>query len=101
MDGQFLTIVLRLLHILAGVCWVGGVVLVAAFLAPTFRELPDGGRFAQHIVVRRKLPVYMNIMAATTVLSGLILYGKFASSIDGWAGSRFGITLGFGALSAV
>ena len=36
----------RLLHIFAGVLWVGGVVLIALFVQPTVRAIgPAGGQF--------------------------------------------------------
>lgn len=103
MDGTTTTILLRLIHILAGIFWVGAVFVVAGFLVPTVRELgPQGGRFMQHLAQRRRLPVVLGIAGALTVLSGFAMYARLAASTHGqWAGSRPGIAYGVGALAAI
>ena len=103
MDGTTTTILLRLIHILAGIFWVGGVFVVAGFLVPTVQELgPQGGRFMQHLAQRRRLPVVMSIAGLLTVLSGFAMYARLAASTHGqWAGSRPGIAYGVGALAAI
>lgn len=102
MDGTT-TILLRLIHILAGIFWVGAVFVVAGFLLPTVRETGrEGGRFMQHLTQRRRLPVFLGIAALLTVLSGFAMYGRLVSSTHGqWAGSRPGMGYGAGALAAI
>jgi uncharacterized membrane protein len=54
-----MTLLLRLIHILAGVFWVGAIFLIAGFLLPTARAMGrEGGRFMQHLMLQRRLPVF-------------------------------------------
>jgi hypothetical protein len=103
MTDPTLTIVLRLLHILGGIFWVGTMILLAGFLLPTARATgPNGGRFMQHLMLHRRLPVYLGLAALLTVLSGIILYARMAAATHGaWAGSRPGIAYGVGAVAAI
>ena len=103
MDDRTLMIALRLFHIVGGAFWVGAVIFTAAFLFPAVRATGgQGGRLMQELTRARRLPIYMNVAAGLTMLSGLAMYGRMAAVSNGvWAGSRFGITIGIGALSTV
>ena len=103
MDERTVTIILRLIHILAGVFWVGSAFLVAGFLVPTMRETgPEGGRVIQHLMVRRKLPVYLGIASTLTVLSGLTMYVRMAAATHGsWTGTAPGIAYAVGGVAAL
>jgi uncharacterized membrane protein len=103
MDDQAITLLLRLIHILAGIFWVGGAFLVAGFLLPTVRATgPEGGRFMQHLMGRRRLPVYLAIAMLLTVLSGFAMYARVSAATNGaWAGTPPGIAYGLGGLAAI
>jgi hypothetical protein len=103
MDDRTITIVLRLIHILAGIFWVGTMFLLAGFLIPTVRETGrEGGRFIQHLMRQRRLQVFLGLAMLLTVLSGVIMYARLAATTYGaWAGTRPGIAYGVGALSAI
>ncbi|HEY9015009.1 MAG TPA: hypothetical protein VIM84_08095 [Gemmatimonadales bacterium] len=103
MSGTALTIVLRLVHILAGIFWVGSIFLLVGFLAPAVRASgPEAGRFMQHLMLRRRLSASLGIAMGLTVLSGIAMYARLASATHGaWAGSRPGIVFGFGGLAAI
>jgi uncharacterized membrane protein len=103
MSDPTLTIVLRLVHILAGVFWVGSILLIAGFLVPTVRSSgPEGGRFMQQLMVQRRLPVFLGIAMLLTVLSGVTLYARLAGAGHGaWASSGPGIGYGVGGLAAI
>jgi len=103
MDERTLTIVLRLIHILGGVFWVGAMILLAGFLLPTVRATGrEGGRFMQILMQQQRLQLYLGLAAALTVLSGITLYARMASATHGaWAGSRPGIAYGVGAVAAI
>lgn len=103
MNGQTITLLLRLVHILAGIFWVGTMFLLAGFLVPTVRETGrEGGRFMQHLVQQRRLPVFLGIAVLLTVLSGLTMYARTVVATHGaWAGTRPGITYGIGAVAAI
>ncbi len=102
-EDRTITMLLRLIHILAGIFWVGVAFLFAGFLLPTARQMgPEGGRFMEYLMVRRRLPIFMGIAALLTVLSGFTMYGLLASSTHGaWAGTPPGIGYGTGGLAAV
>jgi uncharacterized membrane protein len=103
MDDRALMLLLRLIHILAGVFWAGSAFILAGFLIPTVRETgAEGGRFMGHLVTRRRLPVFVGIAMLLTVLSGLIMYGRAAAATHGtWPGTAPGIGYGVGALAAL
>ena len=100
---QTITLLLRFVHIVGGVFWVGAVFLMVGFIFPTVRETgPTGGRFMQELMQRRRLSVFMNSAAGLTMLSGFIMYGRMTAATDGaWAGTRAGMTLGIGGLATI
>jgi uncharacterized membrane protein len=103
MDNGTMTLLLRLIHILAGVFWVGTIFLIAGFLLPTARATGrEGGRFMQHLMLQRRLPIFLAVAMLLTVLSGFTLYGRLVSSTHGaWAGTPPGIAYGVGGLAAI
>jgi uncharacterized membrane protein len=103
MDDRALTLLLRLIHILAGVFWAGSAFFLAGFLIPTIRETgAEGGRVMGYLVARRRLPVFLGIAMLLTVLSGLIMYGRTAAATHGtWTGTAPGIAYGVGGLAAI
>jgi uncharacterized membrane protein len=103
LDERTITLLLRLVHILAGIFWVGAAFLIAGFLIPTLRATGrDGGRFMQHLMQQKKLPIFLAVAMLLTVLSGFTLYGRLVSATHGaWAGTPSGMVYGLGGLAAV
>jgi uncharacterized membrane protein len=103
MDNGTWTLLLRLIHILAGAFWFGAAVLMAAFIVPTMRDTGrEGGRFLQHLMQRRRLPVFFGIAMLLTILSGAIMYGRIGAATHGqWMRTNPGIAYGVGALAAI
>jgi hypothetical protein len=103
MNHPVTVIVLRLIHILGGIFWVGSTVVLARFLLPSLRAVgPSGGAFMREIGQVRKLPVYLNAAAGLTILSGIGLYWRMMSLSNGtWAHSASGMTFGVGAVLAI
>jgi hypothetical protein len=103
MDDQMIMVVLRLIHIVSGVFWVGAFVVMAGFLFPAVRVTgPQGGRVMQEVMQRRRLPVYLGVAAGLTILSGFVMYGRIAGATNGaWASTRPGMTYGIGGLAAI
>jgi uncharacterized membrane protein len=91
-------IVLRLIHIMAGVCWVGGAIMYTLFLEPTAKATaPGSGQFMQYLISRRHYPVYMGICSLLTVLAGGLLYWHSSGGLNlNWltSGPGLGYTLG-------
>jgi uncharacterized membrane protein len=103
MSHQLLFEILRLFHIVAGILWVGGMVMLAFFVGPTAGALgPAGGAMMNHLAKVRKLPAYLASMAGTTVLAGLALMWLNASATGGeWMRTPMGKTFMWGALAAI
>ena len=60
-------IVLRIVHFVAGTCWVGGAVIYHLLLEPTAKATAPGSRqFMQYFMVRRHYPVYMRFLHTRT-----------------------------------
>src|SRR3954466_4382536 len=77
-------IILRLIHVLGGIFWVGNTVFMAAFLAPALATLgPTGGQLFSALQ-KRGLPTRMLVAAVLTILSGLrlmwIVSGGYSSA---------------------
>jgi uncharacterized membrane protein len=93
-------LLLRLLHILAGVFWAGTIFFVASLLLPAVREAgPEGNRVLLALQRRRFLDL-MPVVAGVTIVTGFWLYIRSAG-IPEWAGSRVGMALGLGGVLGV
>ena len=94
---------LRLVHIVCGVLWIGGVVMVSVFLIPAARDLgPSGGALMEYLTRVRRLPIYLMAVAILTVLVGITLFMIDSSSYgSAWAGSPAGIAYSIGGVLAL
>lgn len=95
--------VLRFLHIIAGILWAGGAIVLSLFIAPTMGATGDAGKqFAGHLMGRTKFTAYMTVTAATTVLAGSILYAIDSNWFrSGWMMTPTGIGFGIGAIAGL
>jgi uncharacterized membrane protein len=92
-------IVLRIIHIVSGVLWVGAAGLFFFYLEPAINKLgPDAEKFVDEVVNRRKVPIYFAVLSTLTVLAGVILYWRDFGGINT---SPFGLALGLGGLAAL
>src|SRR2546427_10372809 len=70
-------VVLRLIHILSGIFWVGTTFFLVGFLQPVVAQSgPEGGRFAQRLMSQKRFQAAMSVAAGLTNLAGLALYGR-------------------------
>ena len=92
---------LRLVHIVAGMFWVGATLAIAAFLLPTARVAgAEGQRFVGRVMQR--LGPALGIGMLLTVVSGFIMYGRLSAGFNrAWVTSRPGMALGAGAVAAL
>ena len=94
-----LAIALRIVHILAGVLWVGGTALFFLYIEPTINKLgPDAEKFMDELINRRKAPIYFVTISTLTVLAGVVLYWRDFGGINT---SPHGLALGLGGLAAI
>jgi len=99
--ADVLMLVLRVIHVLLGAFWFGGAVITAAFLGPAVRSLgPDGGRFMQELVQRRKFGLYMTLAGDLTVFIGLALLGHNMAS-EVWRASTYGQVMMAGSATGI
>lgn len=96
-------LILRFIHIVSSVCWAGGAFIFFLFVEPTAKSLaPDGMRFVEHMVNKRRYSIFMAISSTLTVLSGgsliwLIARGNWLS----YASSGPGLGFHLGALAGL
>jgi uncharacterized membrane protein len=103
MGVNWLLLLMRAIHVVGGVFWVGGVVVLTRFVLPAARASgPAAGPMMQQMA-RRKLGAYIPVLSILTVLSGLGLYwhdsGGFRS--HEWLRSPSAMTFGAGGLLAL
>jgi uncharacterized membrane protein len=103
MDNAVVLFLLRAIHVVGGVLWVGGVVVVTFFLLPAVQALgPAAQPMMQFIMGRRKLPVYLMMLGILTTLAGVLLMMRNISLTSGtWARSPMGIGISVGAAAAI
>jgi uncharacterized membrane protein len=84
-------IVLRLIHVLGGIIWVGGMTVMAIFVMPVLSGIGPAAGPVMAGLNQRKFPIAMPIIALLTILSGLRLL-----MIDsaGFQGAYFGTPVG-------
>lgn len=94
----YLIWLLRIIHIIGGVIWVGGTLTMAFFIGPTIGATGEAGqKFVGHLMNNLKFSNRMSAAAGLTILAGLILYGLDARAGSAWVRSSFGIGLSIGA----
>ncbi len=101
--SAFLLIVLRLVHVVAGILWSGAAVYYLFFIKPSVKAIgASGPQFMTNLVERRKLPIFMISTSLLTVLAGGILFW-FSSGgfLADWLTSGPGIGFTIGALAAL
>ena len=98
-----LKIVLRLLHILGGIFWVGSGLLSFFFLSPAAQATKETGqKFMGYIAQKTSLVTFIYIAAYTTVGAGAVLYWIDSNGLKlNWIRTGPGIGFGLGAIAAL
>lgn len=96
-------IVLRVVHILVGVFWVGTAIFSFVYLQPAVKELgPTGQQFMGHLVEKKKLSVVILTSAVVTILAGILLYWRDSNGFDlDWITSATGLAFTVGGVAAI
>lgn len=98
---NWLIIVLRLIHILFGVFWAGSIFFIVSFMLPTARAAgPAGAPFMQRFARAGFVSAAIG-SGALTCLAGFGLMWTESGGDSGWYGSRMGIVLSIGSLTAL
>ena len=100
---DFYVVVLRLLHIVFGVLWVGFACFVPFILLPALTEAgPGSAGPLMGALQRRGLPKIMSAFAGITILAGFLLLWRVSDGFrPEFMGSHMGIALSTGALAAL
>jgi uncharacterized membrane protein len=95
--------ILRIVHIFAGVLWVGSAVSYFFFVEPSVKGLGmSGPKFMQEFIERRQYPLYMNIVSALTIVAGALLYWNTSGGLQlVWLKTGAGLGFTIGALVAL
>ena len=98
-------VVFRIVHILAGVIWVGSVFLFVVYVQPSVASIaPAGAPFMAELLGRRRVIDGIITAASITVVGGLFLYWRDwhdVGSLGDWLGTSFGATLTLGAIASI
>lgn len=96
-------IVLRVIHILAGIFWVGSALVTTAFLTPAVRALgADGTTFLQFVLGKRHLSNYISLSAILTTLAGILLYWRDSAGLQmEWIATPTGSILSVGTITGI
>ncbi len=95
-------ILLRIVHIFAGVFWVGAGATFVLFIAPTAAAThPESQKFVNYLIQQRRFVTAILIAATLAILAGLLLYWRDSAGFQGsWILSPTGLGLTAGALAA-
>jgi uncharacterized membrane protein len=93
-------IILRLVHIVSGVIWVGSAVLMAGVILPAARSVGGASQSLMKELMRpSRLPAAMGLAALLTALSGIGLFARIYGA--SWMTSHAGVALATGGLAAI
>ena len=99
---DYVVLVLRLIHIVGGIAWVGGALTMTLYVGPAAAELQETGQqFMRQLMLRTRFTQAMTGAAIMTVLAGAILYARDMSAGAAWQTSGPGIGYGVGAAFAI
>lgn len=95
--------ILRFLHIVAGIVWGGGAIMMNLVFGPAIGATGDAGKqFAGHLMTKTPFSEIMLGSGLLTVLAGFWMYGiKSSWFSSGWMMSGQGIGFGVGAVAGI
>ncbi|HKJ26979.1 MAG TPA: hypothetical protein VJ965_05050 [Anaerolineales bacterium] len=98
-----LLVILRLLHIVAGIFWVGAALLMTFIVTPAARATQESGqKFLSHMMQKTPFNTLVLGAAFTSVLAGLLLYWIDSDGLtSAWMASGPGLGFGLGGVSGL
>lgn len=94
----YLIWLLRIIHIGAGVFWVGGSLIMTFFVAPSLAAMGESGqKFIGHLMNNLKFSRRMSAASGSSILAGLILFWLDGRAGEAWLRSDFATGLSIGA----
>jgi len=100
---NWLTVVLRFLHIFSGVFWMGSLFTLSGFVMPTAMAAgPEGQRFMRRLALQHGLTRAMLASASVTVLAGIwLVWIDSAGMQPEWFRGPMGVMLSIGGLAGI
>ena len=103
--AEWFFILFRILHIGAGIVWVGSVFFLVAFVQPIAATIaPAGAPFMAELLGARRLVDRILVIASVTIVAGLILYLRDMDDAGGFGdflGTNYGVALTIGGVTAI
>lgn len=98
-----LYVILRLIHIFAGVFWAGAGMMNVFFVSPAAKKAgPSGGQFMQALSQQTRFALAMDLGASLTILSGIWLIWMASGGFSAeWFATRRGLALTIGGIMAI
>lgn len=95
-------VVLRLIHILFGIFWVGTAFFFVLYLTPTIKAAgPAGGSVMGRLTLMR-FPMVMSLSSLLTVAAGVVIYLIDSGGLQiSWLSSASGITMTIGSIAGI
>jgi len=96
-------IALRLVHILSGVLWAGGIFMLALFVIPAINASgAEGSKVMRQIASTNHYATVMTIAATSNIIAGLLLYWQISRGLTvEWITSSQGISISIGGSFAI
>lgn len=96
-------VLLRIVHIVGGVFWVGGTLIMTFFIGPTIGATAEAGqRFVGYLMNNLKFSARLTAAAGLSVTAGALLYWHDSAGFTSlWVRSGAGIGFTIGAIFAV
>lgn len=94
---------LRLFHVVAGILWAGAAISYLLFTKSSVKSIgPAGPQFMQHLMERRKYPIFMMVTSLLTIVAGIGLYWYTSGGLSmAWVTSGPGIGFTIGSVAAL
>jgi uncharacterized membrane protein len=99
---NLLIIILRILHIMAGVSWAGGAIHYFLFIGPTATATaPESQKFMSYLLEQKRWTKFMSDMSLLTILPGGALYYRIGRVNWGWVTTPSGVGFTVGAIAGI
>jgi uncharacterized membrane protein len=98
-----LLVVLRLLHIVSGIFWVGAALMMTFFVSPAARDAQDAGqKFLAQLMQKTPLSKSILIAALISVVAGITLYSIDSNGFtSAWMTAGPGLGFGLGGIAGL
>lgn len=95
-------IILRVIHVLSGIFWVGFAIFNLGFLQPTIKATGvEGQKTFQYLMRKTRLMTTVYLAATLTMLTGLIQLGIVSNLQHSFINSGWGLIITLGSLSGI